>query len=262
MLAQTIVVGLMTLAPCAKSGDKRPTGYDIAKRAHVISSEGYGGETFDSTMTLYDAKGSVVVAYKLKNFNREGAVDSSGITRGLIRFVGPPDSKGTALLTHEPKRGEESRWLYLSETRQVKQIGAGSKSASFKGSELSYEDMSNETLEKYDYKLLGEAKLGGRSCWRVESKAKFSGSGYSRSITCYDKKEGYALKIEFFDKAGERLKTMLIKGYRKVQGKWRPGVSQVTNHQTGRKTVLKTGNYKLKVKLPARMFTVAQLQRQ
>ncbi len=239
----------------------RPTGYDIAKRAHDNSKVGYGGERFKSRMDLYDAKGKKVVSYKLTTFNREQTRDAENVTRSLVRFDGPPDTKGTALLTYEHPRGQESRWLYMSETRRVKQIGAGSKSASFKGSEASYEDMAVVTLDKYSYQLLGVHKLGDRATWKVESKPKFSDSGYKRKITYFDKEHGYPLKVEFFDRADRPLKVMLIKGYKKVYGKWRPGQSQITNVQTHRKTVVITGGYQLNLTLPDRMFTLAQLQR-
>lgn len=239
----------------------RPTGYEIAKRAHENSRVGFGGERFKSRMDLYDAKNQKVVSYELTTFNREHTKDSDGVARSLVRFDGPPDTKGTALLTYEDPRGQESRWLYLSETRRVKQIGSGSKSASFKGSEASYEDMAVETLDKYTYRLLGVHKLGDRVTWKVESRPKFADSGYKRKITYFDKDNSYPLKVEFFDRADRPLKVMLVKGYKKVKGKWRPGRSQITNVQTRRKTVVTTGAYRLNLTLPDRMFTHAQLQR-
>lgn len=240
----------------------RPTGYDVAKRAHDNNSAGAGGERFNSRMDLYDAKGQRVASYELTTFNREGSNDPEGVTRSLVRFNGPPSTKGTALLTHEPPRGHENRWLYMSETRRVKQIGSGSKSASFKGSEVSYEDMAVEALDKYDYRLVGEHMLGDRATWKVESTPKFAESGYQKKITYYDQENGYPLKVEFFDRAGRPLKVMLVKGYEKVRGKWRPKRSQITNVQTKRKTVVTTGGHQLNLTLPDRMFTIAQLQRQ
>lgn len=256
----TLAVALLLTSANDTSG--KPTGYDIAKRAHDNNSVGFGGERFTSRMELYDAKGEKVVTYDLTTFNREGTSDPDGVTRSLVRFNGPPDTKGTALLTYETPRGQESRWLYMSETRRVKQIGSGSKSASFKGSEVSYEDMAVESLEKYDYRLLGELNLGSRPVWKVESRPKFTDSGYKKKITYFDKKNGYPLKVEFFDRAGKPLKVMLVKGYTKVKGKWRPGRSRITNVQTKRKTVVTTAGYELGLTLPDRMFTLAQLQRQ
>lgn len=239
-----------------------PSAYAIAKRAHDNNSVDFKGEKLTSRMELYDAKGERVASYELMTFNREGAQQKDRVTKSLVRFTGPADAKGTALLTHETKGGQESRWLYMAETRRVKQIGSGSMSASFKGSEVSYEDMTLETLDKYDYRLLGDHRLGKRDCWKVEARPKFADSGYRRTVTYYDKKEGYPLKIEFFDRADKPLKVMLVKGYKKVNGKWRPTKSQISNVQTKRKTVVTNQGYQIGLDLPDRMFTVAQLQRQ
>ena len=254
-----IAAGLLVLVPSfALAGP--PSGYEIAKKAHDDSS-GFKGQKHDSIMELYDPSGKRTVQYKLKQFALEGTADNDNTTKTLIRFIAPADSKGTGLLTHEKKGGSESRWLYLAETRQVKQIGGGSKSASFKGSELTYEDLSTETLDKYEYKRVGEAKVGGHDCWQVQAIPKFEGSGYSKMLSYYDKKTSVVRKAEFYDKAGKLLKVATTTKYKKVQGKWRPGHSECSNVQTKRKTIMKMGNYKLGIRLSPKLFTVSQLQK-
>lgn len=237
-----------------------PTGLEIATKAHD-SQEGYEGQRFSSIMELYDPKGKLVVKYKMMQFAVEGTKANGEETKSLIRFLAPAASKGTALLTHEKKGEDENRWLYLADTRQVKRIGGGSKSASFKGSELAYEDMNSDTLDKYTYKTLGEEKVNGRKTWKVESKPKFSGSGYSKIVSWYDQENNYVIKANFYDKAGAKLKESTTKGWKKFQGKWRAQWSQVKNVQTGRKTIVKNGKFKLNIKLSPKMFTVSQLQK-
>ncbi len=241
-----------------------PTGYEVAKRAQDQGA-GFKGEKYDSIMELYGPGGEKNVTYKMRQLALEAAPENNDTTMTLIRFLAPPDTKGTALLTHEKKNSSsESRWLYLSETRQVKQIGGSSKSASFKGSEFAYEDMTAEGLEKFDYKNLGEAKIDGRDCWKVEAKPKYQDSGYSNVIHHFDKENAYVLKSEFFDKASKLLKTLTIpnKAYKKFSGQWRATYAKMVNHQTKRKTITKSGNYKLGMKLSKKMFSVSQLQKQ
>src|SRR5688572_16112108 len=183
-----------------------PTGYEVAKKAYDSIVSGFGGERIDSTMVLFDGAGNKVVSYKLNTLLLE-ANDSNGrVAKTLIRFLDPPDTKGTALLTHEKKSGEENRWLFLSETKQVKQIAGASKSSSFKGSEFSYEDLAIDTLDKYEYQLIGEKAVEGRAAFQVEAKPKFADSGYSKLVTYYDKEHSYVVRTEFYDKAGQLLK--------------------------------------------------------
>lgn len=239
-----------------------PTGYEVAKRAQDMGA-GFKGEKYDSIMELYGPGGEKNVTYKMRQLALEAAPDNDDTTMTLIRFLAPPDTKGTALLTHEKKNSSsESRWLYLSETRQVKQIGGSSKSASFKGSEFAYEDMTTEGLEKFDYKNLGDAKVDGRDCWKVEAKPKYQDSGYSSLTHYFDKENGYVLQSEFFDKSSKLLKRLNVKNYKKFSGKWRGTYAEMVNHQTKRKTITKSGNYKLGMKLSKKMFSVSQLQKQ
>jgi hypothetical protein len=233
-----------------------PTAYEVAKRANDITN-GFGAQTFDSVMTLYDGGGKKTVEYKLKQFTLEGDT-----TMSLIRFIAPPDSNGTALLTHESKNGDEARWLYLSDLRQVKQISGSNKSSSFKGSEFAYEDLALDTLDKYDYTMLGSAKIGGRDCWHIARKAKFPDTGYSKTEACFDKEHGYVLEIIFHDRAGKKLKHAKASDYTKINGKWRPGVTEVVNVQNKKRTVLKNGNYKVGISLSPNLFTLSQLQKQ
>jgi hypothetical protein len=254
-----VITALIACPTVALAGN--PSGFEIAKKANADQSN-YIGQRFDSIMQLHDASGKATVKYKMKQFGTEGTKANGNTTKTLIRFIAPPDSKGTALLTHETKGKEESRWLYLSETRQVKQIGGGSKSAPFKGSEIAYEDLNTDILDKYEYKNLGAVKVGGRPAWKVEMTPKFSDSGYSKVINYYDQEHSYPVQAEFYDKAGKLLKTSRTAGWKQIQGKWRSSVMEVKNVQTRRKTMLKSGNHKLKLKLSSKMFTVSQLQKQ
>jgi hypothetical protein len=252
-------VSCLALFPClAFAAD--PSGYDIAKKADD-TQKGFVGQKFDSIMELYDASGKMTVKYKMKQFAIEGTKANGDETKSLIRFIAPPDSKGTALLTHEKEGKEETRWLYLAETRQVKQIGGGSKSASFKGSEFSYEDLTADSLDRYDYKNLGSAKVGGQDCWKIQSTPKFPGSGYTKTVAYFHKEHLYVMKTDFYDKSGALLKVGTADKFKKVQGYWRAFYSVMENVQTKRRTVMKFGNYKLKLKLSDKMFTVSQLQK-
>lgn len=253
----TLITGMLILGlPTAALADN-PAGYDLAKKAHDLTA-GYIGAKSDAIMTLFEGD-KKTVEYKLTQFATESSAENNNTTKSLIRFLAPADSKGTALLTHEEKGGAESRWLYMSETRQTKQIAGSAKSASFKGSELSYEDLATDVLDKYTYKTLGEKKAGDRPCWEVERTAKYEDTGYSKSVVCFDKAEGYPLEIKFFDKAGKLLKETTLGDYKKVDGQWRSHLSEIKNVQTNKRTTMRVGNFKLKQKLSDQMFTVAQL---
>jgi len=71
----------------------------------------------------------------------------------LFRFVDPADIRNTKLLTHEHKDRDDDQWIYLPALKRTKRIAAKNKSASFVGSEFSYEDMIPHDVQKYEHQL-------------------------------------------------------------------------------------------------------------
>lgn len=233
------------------------TGFEVAKKASE-NTLGFGGQAVDAMMELYEPGGRKSVSYIVSQLWLEAP---DGRSKSLVRFVAPADTKGTGLLTHEEKSGDESRWLYLPESRQVKQLAGSKKSASFKGTELAYEDMAFDVLNKYDYELKGEAVVDGRPCYQVRSTPRYQDSGYKYVDICFDKERFVALSGDYYDRAGQLLKKQKITDYKKIGGKWRSHVVEMHNVQTGRKTIVRFKNYKIGVKLPDTMFTVSHLQK-
>src|SRR5437660_8252062 len=87
----------------------------------------------------------------------------------LLIFKDPPDVRGTTLLTHENRGGDDDQWLYLPALRRSRRIGSSNKSNSFVGSELAYEDLAPNEVTKQQYKYLREETLDGVRVWVIES---------------------------------------------------------------------------------------------
>ncbi len=79
-------------------------------------------------------------------------------------------------------------WIYDPGTDRSIQISGNMLKQSVMGSDLSYEDMMEEThlLENYQAELKGEIKYDGRACWIIELTAKSSGVAIS-SVKLIDK---------------------------------------------------------------------------
>ena len=69
------------------------------------------------------------------------------------------------------------------------------------------------------------------------------------------------LESVFFDRAGKELKRSRAKDYRQLQGKWRAHNIEMSNAQTGRKTIIATAEYQLGLDLSDRLFSVDQLRK-
>ena len=70
------------------------------------------------------------------------------------------------------------------------------------------------------------------------------------------------MKVDFFDRQNDPLKTLIASDYQQYLGHyWRPGRMEMINHQNGKSTVLEWQNYLFKTGLTDRDFKSQTLKR-
>ena len=175
--------------------------------------------------------------------------------KSMVVFDRPRDVKGTALLTFSHKTGSDNQWLYLPALKRVKRIASNNKSGPFMGSEFAYEDISSQEIEKYTYRYLGEGEVDGLNTFVIERYPVDPKSGYTRQVVWIDKGEYRILKVDFYDRKDDLLKTLINLGYRQYLDRyWRPDEMLMVNHQTGKRTRLVWKDYVFATGLTARDF--------
>ncbi len=197
---------------------------------------GFGDSKNTITMILRDKHGNERPRYmRNQTMEQEGDGDKS-----IIVFDNPGDVKGTAFLSFTHKEGADDQWLFLPALKKIKRISSSNKSGAFMNSEFAFEDIASQEVEKYTYKFIREDEFDGRKVFVNEADPVDRKSGYSKLHVYVDSERYIPLKIDFFDR-GERLKkTLLMKDYKQYLDKfWRAGIWDMTNHQTGKSTVLK-----------------------
>lgn len=221
---------------------------------------GFGDMEVDLDMTLRNAHGQEV-----KRQQRNKTLEVADITQGdksLIIFDNPRDVKGTAFLTFSKILDPDDQWLYLPSLKRVKRISSKNKSGPFIGSEFAYEDISSQEVAKYTYKYLRNEACGDMDCFVVERYPAYEYSGYTKQITWIDTQEFRILKVDFYDRKSELLKTLTYEGYKQYLGQyWRADKFVMNNHQNGKSTEIAWKNYRFKVGLKESDFTQANLKR-
>ena len=217
-------------------------GLRIAREADAAGS-GFKGSQGEMQMQLINAHGDEI--QRRMSF-RSKEIDDDG-DRSLIEFAWPADVKGTRMLTWSHKKGQDDQWLYLPSLKRVKRISTRSRTGSFMGSEFSYEDLGSQEVEKYTYKYLKEEVLDGRKAHVMERYPTEEKSGYSKQVVWQDQEYQGAIKIDFYDRKGELLKTMTLGEYKKLDRWWRVHRIEVFNHQTKKKSILSWKGQKLGV---------------
>jgi len=224
---------VLPLAGIARAESTEQKGLTIARRADAANS-GFRGEHATIEMVLVNAHGDKT-RRKMISATLETSSDGD---KSRIEFLWPADVKGTRMLTWTHKRGSDDQWLYLPAIKRVKRISSRNKSGSFVGSEFSYEDLGSQEVEQFHHKWLAVVKLAGRNAWKLQRIPNDKKSGYSREIVWSDKKYNNALKIEYYDRKGELLKTAKFSAFKRYGKWWRANQIDMVNHQTRKRSSL------------------------
>lgn len=216
-------------------------GLEIALEADRRSS-GYEDFEADMEMILIDASGEESLRHlTVKNLevNSDNEKD-----RSLISFHQPRDVRGTALLTFTYIEKDNDQWLYLPALKRVKTIVSSNKSGPFMGSEFSFEDMTTQIVEKYDYRFIRSEECGNIECYVVERTPKSEDSGYSREVIWLDNDEFRTQRVDYYDRRNRFVKTLSLEDYQLYKNEfWRPSNMVMTNHETGKGTILNWSKY-------------------
>ncbi len=232
-------------------------GLRIAAEARE-RQKGFGNFIASMTMTLRNKRGQESHReVRLKVIEVEGDGD-----RTMFVFDRPRDVRGTAFLVHAHKEEADEQWLYLPALKRVKRISSSNQSGSFMGSEFSYEDMGTVEIEKFTHRHLRDEACGALQCAVLERVPVNKDSGYSRQLVWLDREELRTMQIRFFDRRDAHLKTMVVEGYKQYLDRfWRSSRITMTNHLTGKSTLLVWSDYEFGADLDLGDFTRTALKR-
>lgn len=227
----------MIYLPATYAGSHK--GLQIAQDADNKDS-GWGFQSSRIEMILRNRAGK---ESRRKIGTKQMEVDNDG-DKTLSLFYEPRDVRGTAMLTFSHGIDPDDQWLYLPAVKRVKRISSRNKSGPFMGSEFAFEDLSSQELDKYTYRYIGEEQCQHFNCFIIERIPTYKNSGYTRQLVWIDKLELRSMKIEFYDRKNQLLKTLESYGFQKYAGKyWRPDRMEMINHQTGKSTTLMWYDY-------------------
>jgi len=256
VLPLLLAVPFMTVA-VAGTTDKR--GFEIAARSDR-SDRGFTDSVVDLKMVLRNKAGKESTR-RLRISTLEVQDERTG-DKSLILFDAPADIEGTALLSHARILEPDDQWLYLPALKRVKRISSVNKSGPFVGSEFAFEDFTALELNKYEYRFVREEDCGGLTCDVIERTPRYEHSGYTRQLAWVDRKVFQIRKVEFYDRRGDLLKTLVLDEYRQYDGAyWRPHRLAMVNHKTGKQTDLVYSDYSFKTGLAERDFVKSVLKR-
>ena len=161
-----------------------------------------------------------IITMKIKN--HKGKIRTSSIKsiskdnnkKQILWFLKPADDKGVAYLKIEHNNKDDEMRLWLPAFKRIRRISSKKKSESFMGSDMSYEDMTNRSINEYSYKIIGEETIEKKDCYILESKP-LEKSEYSKHISWISKEYLHLIKEDSYDRNNKHLKSKSIE-YNKI----------------------------------------------
>lgn len=227
------------------------TGLQIIEKAK-LNGKGFKDLTHTVKMVLVDAAGDTTEREMLM----KAMTETSGDSYSMSIFTAPQREKGISLLTVSEKSASDKQYLYLPSTRRVKRITSSNKGSSFRGSEFTFEDLSDQKTDDYRFELVNEEACGAQTCFVVDRFPKSDESSYSKTRLWIDKDYYRPIKADFFDRDNKLLKTMEATGYELVESQyWNPKQVTMSNRQTGNSTRMVSVELKMNTGLRSSEFT-------
>jgi outer membrane lipoprotein-sorting protein len=199
--------------------------------------------------------------FKMLSYSENGA------EKGLTVYVDPPQVAGMKILT---LNDGDDIWSYFPRTNRTRKIASSARNRKVQGSDFSYDDMAGGKMaEKWHGKVLGEEKLGGKACFKLELEPTASGPrSYSRIIAWIVKADYTTVRIKYYDLDGDEFKQLDISKYKRfVTDKKRkksvmiPYMYVMKNLTDGGETLMKVAAAEVNVKLEEGLFSEAGLSR-
>jgi outer membrane lipoprotein-sorting protein len=233
----------------------------MRKNFQATKVSGFIGEV---TMVLTSDRGE----QRLRNMSIRSKLKGNGVDSAVMtRFVQPADIKGTGFLQIEDSAGDDNLWVYLPALGKTRRLTSNNKRDSFFGTDFSYGDILLPAVDKYRHALLRTEPVDGADCYVIESRPldpkTRDDTGYDRKVTWIDSRNYVERKVEYYDTGNAHLKTQLTFDVREVEPqrqRWLPMRREMTNHQTGHKTLYRFDSLDVNNSLADGWFNVRNLE--
>ena len=209
---KTLIAITMFMAMFLYSGSplraQHPSGKTILETVDKnISSK---NRIFSSKMVIHSRRGSRTI---------ESKSWAEGEEKAFTEYLAPAREKGTKMLKLKNKL-----WMYSPSTDRTIHISGHMLRQSVMGSDLSYEDMMEDSKLTHHYEALvtNTESLDGQPCWVLKLEAKTKDVAYFMRKLWVDQSRVIPLREELYAKSGKLLKKLELKDVTKIEDRWFP----------------------------------------
>lgn len=239
------------------------SGYDIMKKAQEVPEPKTSSSK--ATLTIHSKKGSDRIREVIMK-----SKDFGDVSKEVIVFTNPKDVAGVGYLMFEyaedasGNKKDADNWLYMPAMKKTRRIASsGSESeGSFMGTDFTYQDMGERSLNDYDYTLLGEEAVNGVDCYKVECKSKKGTEKDPRYISYISKANYIMQKCEFFDRQDQLHRVLTCTDFTTIDGFTTAQKMKMENVQSGTWSLIESKEIIYNADdIDDSLFTVAALEK-
>lgn len=208
--------------------------------------------TLKASLDVYDKQGQML----RKRFVLL-RIGSLGDSKTLVRFTDPKEIRGVVLLSVNQRGANDQQWMYIPATDRVRSVAPQERSERFVGSDFTYEDIAEDPLENFTYRLLSDNELiDGRKTFKIEatpvspdrSQYKFIYYWVLQDVPCI-------VNAEMYDQDGREVRTLHATQLKKESGISGFRRIEVTSVADGTHTVLTVDEAHFNTGLSTDLFT-------
>jgi outer membrane lipoprotein-sorting protein len=214
--------------------------------------------TLKATLDVTDKDSHTV--RKRFTLNRIG---SFGNGKTLVRFTDPPELRGVALLSINQPGLTDRQWIYTPATERVRSVSPRERSERFAGSDFTFEDIAERSLDDFAYQLLpAEDNIENHKTFKIlatpltpeRSQYKFIYYWVAQDVPCI-------LHAEMYDQDGRKVRELHASGLKKEAGIWGPRKTEMRALLEGTKSVLTIDEFHMNTGVDSALFTPEALER-
>jgi outer membrane lipoprotein-sorting protein len=184
---------------------------------------------------------------------------TEGTARSFTEYLAPAREKGTKML-----KLDDQLWIYTPQSDRIIRISGHMLRQSVMGSDLSYEDLMEDSRYSVMYKaeVIREEVYDDRTCWVLDLESKNNNAAYYSRMIWVDQERYIPLKEDRFAKSGKLLKSTEIKAVAHIDGRWYPERMLFKDAlKGGDGTEFLIHKVSFDIDIPAHVFSKASLRR-
>jgi hypothetical protein len=235
----------------AYAQDSRQIVEEAQRRARAKS------QRYEGSLKVIDAKGKT--SEKRWRYDRLG---SAGVSKVVLRFTAPAEVKDVALLIFNHPDRASDQWMWRPALARDQRVALQDRSTRFFGTDFTFEDLEERDVDQFNYKFLGDEKMGGDDCWKIESRpTQTKSSQYTYSYVWIRKANYTPAAVESYKKDG-LARRLTYSDVANVQGIWTPRQLEMHDMQRNSRTLLRLDKLEYNVPMKEEDFTLQALRRE